>query len=143
MGAGRCPWRALAGLETAQFAKKNDSDKVESKVQVIGTHPLLGTLLGKDRFHVHGFCPTASVANLVPGTIPLIKVVDNQDVHISGDSVAFYPLLVSELGWGGRIIGYNVHPWRSLLPDLDGANNNEFYIRCVRWLARRPLELAP
>ena len=81
-----------------------------------------------------------SIGVLPEGAVPLIAAPGIPNLHhiaqpVPPDTV-FYPLYTSHLG-KGRIVCLQ---WNSAQQDLEAMTSGKFYVRCVQWLANKPLE---
>jgi hypothetical protein len=50
--------------------------------------------------------------------------------------LVFYPRCISHLG-KGRIVCLQ---WNGAQQDLEAMTSGKFYVRCIQWLANRPLD---
>lgn len=127
--------KRLAGMSDAEYGwNPGDVD-----CQVVGDHPLLGSLAGQTHKNIrlmpNGAC---GVLNGVP-----LLCVSNTDEILSGRKLGgeknLYPLYISQLG-KGRIVGIAFAHYVGVPGQLQKAHNGRFYIHCVQWAAGRPLQ---
>lgn len=126
---------ALAGMKNGEYGW-NPRDV---ECEVIGTHPILGSLSGNFRAELDAR-PNGHIGQLTG--IPLIRVKNHSDVYMPREKNVpedFYPVYVSQLG-KGRIVGIGLAHYVPTPPVLQQATKDRFFIRCVQWVAGRPVE---
>jgi RNA polymerase sigma factor (sigma-70 family) len=99
--------------------------------QVIGTHEILGNLSGRVGTPVK-FRPEL-VWGLDPGAAPLVQLQTELK-----NWPPFYPLYVSTLG-KGRIVHFGFATYTQIPKDFDKMVGGHFALRCLNWLAHRPM----
>jgi hypothetical protein len=64
--------------------------------------------------------------------------VDSGKLNDPSDPLVYFPLYLSHVG-KGRMIGCG---WHNAPPEelMTGGSAEAFYLRCVKWLAHRPLD---
>jgi RNA polymerase sigma factor (sigma-70 family) len=133
----------INGLKNGRY----EATQEEVDCEVIADHPLLGKL---SRGDVVSIDPNGECGVLPAGAVPLIRVKDPAIAFANGvflpttvpanqQNYPFYPLFISQLGQG-TIVNCAFHAWNPVPSDLDNATNGQFLIRCVKWLAHRPLQ---
>jgi hypothetical protein len=128
----------VAGLVEGQYGW--NSDVVPCKV--LNGHPILGNLAKGEIVHL---APNGAYGIIPPDAIPLIGLTSPDQAWGAGNNLShspkyvFYPLYVSSLG-KGKIIGCQFAPYMGMPQELQSATRHRFYIRCVKWLAGRPLQ---
>jgi hypothetical protein len=131
----------LHGMDKAAFGRAFH----QVKTKVMKSHPLLGTLKEGDEIDVkpngvYGFLtrgePLLQLPNLneIPVTDGVPQANFNQEA-----GMIFAPLYISSLGHT-KIVGINWAMYDDVPKALSDATRNDFYARCVLWLAGRPLE---
>ncbi len=66
---------------------------------------------------------------------PLLFMVESK----LPEDYTFYPLSITKLG-KGTIVNCQFPVWQVAPEDLQKATNQKFFIRCVKWLAGKPLD---
>lgn len=125
----------LHGLEKAVYGW----NEVEVSCKVVQAHPLIPKLATGDTLQL---VPNGGYGVLPEGATALIEVIDMQDVvNPSGrlkEEVKFCPLYVSQFG-KAKVVGVqwsqHLNTPRALMPP-----KGNIYVRCVNYLAGRPLD---
>jgi hypothetical protein len=126
----------LHGLSDGAYAW--NASPVEA--QVVGTHPILGTLSGKTGATML-VKANGGFGAFTPNAVPLIRLRDGQPVRAMTDAPEewpFYPLYVSSLG-KGRIVVCSMAGMTETPQELLAATEGKFVVRAITWAARRPL----
>jgi hypothetical protein len=125
----------LAGLGNARLGWS--SQPVECTALV--NHPILGPLWGLAPADLK-LRPNGAYGELPKDATPLIRVTHEADGRGDGNTqYIFYPLYISSLG-KGAIVGVQFAPYRGVPEQLQGVGRPDFFLRCVRFLAHRPVE---
>jgi RNA polymerase sigma-70 factor (ECF subfamily) len=109
---------------------------------VLTNHPILGQLFSVPDLQLR---PMGLAGVLPPGAIPLIRVHDMARFSRENrpspmpPSYVIYPLFVTSYG-KGRIVCCNFAVYGDVPSTLKGSGRAEFFQRCIRWLANRPLK---
>jgi hypothetical protein len=128
----------LCGLSEGQYGWNLES----SICEVVTAHPLLGKLKPGDTLEMF---PNGAYGVLARGT-GLITLKDQQRINISGENFqqaradfVHNPLYVAELG-KGKIVGCSFARFRPVPDELNAAAKDKFTVRCVKWLAGKPMD---
>ncbi|HTL28317.1 MAG TPA: sigma-70 family RNA polymerase sigma factor [Tepidisphaeraceae bacterium] len=98
--------------------------------RVVGTHEILGNLSGRIGTPVK-FRPEL-VWGLDPSVTPLVQMVSGPN------EPPYYPVYVSTLG-KGRIVHFGFATYTQIPKDFDKMVGGHFALRCMNWLAHRPM----
>lgn len=124
----------LHGLVDGAYA----FNKEPVEAEVVGSHPILGTLSGKTGSTML-VRANGGFGAFTPDAMPLIRLRDGQPLRPSTDAPdewSFYPLYVSALG-RGRIVVCSMAGFTETPPELRAATDNRFVLNAIAWAARK------
>ena len=128
----------LHGLKDGGYARTTPWNK-PIPAEIIGEHPILGTLSGKQSTELADVLPTGAYGILTDDAMPLMRLkyperILPARVLQSQPDVSFYTLYTARLG-KGRIICCNFDVANQPAKDLQSAAGGAFTLHCVEWLA--------
>lgn len=128
----------LHGLKEGAYARTTPWNKFVP-AEIIGEHPILGTLSGKQSTELADVLPTGAYGVLSDGAMPLVRLkflerIVPQRLIESHPDWSFYTLYTARLG-RGRIICCNFDVANQPAKDLQRAAGGAFTLHCLEWLA--------
>jgi hypothetical protein len=129
---------ALHGLKEGAYARTTPWNN-PVPAEIVGEHPILGTLSGKQSTELTDVLPTGAYGVLTDNAVPLMRlkylerIVPDSALQSHPDW-SFYTLYTAHLG-RGRIICCNFDVSNQPPKNLSSATRGAFTLHCVEWLA--------